>query len=297
MSKRFDATPKFLLELGPRDWLALIGRPTSAPVTIEDADLSTVTSQADKILRVGEPSPWLVHFEPFSGRDPDAPRRMCRYSILAEVKFNLPVWTVVILLRPEADSPELTGNFRRVLPDGTCYDEFRYQVIRVWKIPLEELLTGGIATLPLAPIGDIQTSQLPEVISRMRQRVEVEVPAHEQGDFWTATGVLLGARYNSVFVKQLLKGITNMRESSIVQEFLEEGRREGIQTGIQSGIHTGSAMEARRILLRLGTARLGKIDTQVQAYLETVTEIEDLERLVIAVASAQSWLELLPSQK
>ncbi len=106
MSKRFDATPKFLLELGPADWLALIGRPTTAPVSIIESDLSTVTSQADKIFRIDEPQPWLAHFEPFSSRDADAPRRMCRYSILIEVKFNLPVWTVVILLRPEADDRE-----------------------------------------------------------------------------------------------------------------------------------------------------------------------------------------------
>lgn len=302
MTRRFDATPKFLLELGPRDWLALIGRTTTAPVTIVESDLSTVSSQADKIVRVEESRPWLAHFEPFSSRDPQAPRRMCRYSIQIEEKLELPVWTAVILLRREADGPELTGSFRRFLPDGTCYDEFRYQVIRVWELETEELLRGGIATLPLAPISNVQRDQLPDVIARMRARIETVIPATEQKDFWTATAILLGARHEKSFVEGLLKGIANMRESSVVQAFLEEGRqegrqeglREGIQQGLHEGLREGRCDEARGMVLRVCSAHLGEPDLRISAWLDGLTDVNAIEAFGKRALKATSWEELLP---
>lgn len=63
MSKPFDATLKHLLEKYPQDWLRLVGIPKSTPISVIDADLSTVTAAADKVLRVGERDPWLLHLE------------------------------------------------------------------------------------------------------------------------------------------------------------------------------------------------------------------------------------------
>src|SRR6266542_2972092 len=62
MPKPFDASTKHLLETRPGDWLEYLGLPR-APVEVTDADLSTVTAAADKVLRVLGPSPWLVHVE------------------------------------------------------------------------------------------------------------------------------------------------------------------------------------------------------------------------------------------
>ena len=70
MPKPFDATLKDLVEAYPRDWLAQLDLSTPVPVAVIDADLSTVTAQADKVLRVDEPSPWLLHLELQASRDP-----------------------------------------------------------------------------------------------------------------------------------------------------------------------------------------------------------------------------------
>ena len=34
------------------------------------------------------------------------------------------------------------------------YHEFRYNVVRTWERPADEILAGGLATLPLAPLGE-----------------------------------------------------------------------------------------------------------------------------------------------
>ena len=52
MSKPYDATTKDLLTERPRDLLAFLGLPVADDYEVEaiDADLSTVTAAADKIL-------------------------------------------------------------------------------------------------------------------------------------------------------------------------------------------------------------------------------------------------------
>jgi hypothetical protein len=43
-----------LLETAPADWLAFLGHPAPGRVRLIDADLSTVTTAADKVLLVEE---------------------------------------------------------------------------------------------------------------------------------------------------------------------------------------------------------------------------------------------------
>ena len=81
MSHRYDASTKYLLEVRLADWLSLCGRSTEAPVKIIDAEVSTVTAAADRVLRVEEEQPWLLHVELQSGRDPDLPSRVHVYNI------------------------------------------------------------------------------------------------------------------------------------------------------------------------------------------------------------------------
>ena len=63
MPQPYDATTKFLLEFQPSDWLDCAGLHTSANVRVVDADLSTVTTDADRIFLIEEPNPWMAHFE------------------------------------------------------------------------------------------------------------------------------------------------------------------------------------------------------------------------------------------
>jgi len=64
---------------------------------------------------------------------------------------------------------------------------FRYQVVRVWQLPVEVLLNGGLGILPLAPLSAVTEIELPSVIARMEQRLRQEATPEEFGTLWTAT--------------------------------------------------------------------------------------------------------------
>src|SRR5262245_9946120 len=62
VSKPFDATLKDLLEIEPTDWPILIGLPP-CPVDVIDADISTISGAADKVLKLRGPSPSLMSID------------------------------------------------------------------------------------------------------------------------------------------------------------------------------------------------------------------------------------------
>src|SRR5438552_3883906 len=146
MAKPFDITLQHLLESHPADCLRLVGFPTAAPIDVIDADLATVIAEADKVFRVRDQQPWIMHFELQVSYDADLPRRMLRYNVLLNHRHGLPVRSVVILLRPKADGPEMTGVVRHTL-EGEQYLEFRYRAVRIWQKPVEDILAGGVGTL------------------------------------------------------------------------------------------------------------------------------------------------------
>ncbi|RPI76975.1 MAG: hypothetical protein EHM42_14305, partial [Planctomycetaceae bacterium] len=44
----------------PQDWAWIAGVERSTAVTVIDADVSTVSAAADKVLRIGESDPWIL---------------------------------------------------------------------------------------------------------------------------------------------------------------------------------------------------------------------------------------------
>src|SRR5262245_51943748 len=166
MRKPIDPVVKALVETSPPDWLPLVGLP---PVTVIDADIASVLAgAADKVLHVHADPEYLLHLDFQSGHDSARlPRRLRLYNTALDDRHELLVRRVAVLLHPGADSPQLTGRFERAFPGEAPYASWGYQVVRVWQLPVEALLTGGAGTLPLAPISDVREADVPRVIERM----------------------------------------------------------------------------------------------------------------------------------
>jgi predicted transposase YdaD len=247
VAQPFDTSTKELIEAQPSDWLEFVGL-GRREVEVVNADLATITAAADKVLRVRAPVPWLAHLELQADYDAELDDRTLQYSVLLRRRHRLAVKSVVVLLRPEADGPRMTGVLRHDDPDGDYHLEFRYRVVRVWQKAVEEVLTGGLGALPMAPLTGVAEEALPGVIRRMEERIGQEAPVGEAGILWAATYLLLGLRLSEEAAVRLLQGVSGMKESTTYQAILREGREQGLAEG--RGM--GRVEEARAILLRLG---------------------------------------------
>jgi predicted transposase YdaD len=281
VTKPFDSTLKELEERQPRPWLSLwLGRPIPA-VQVINADLSTITAEADKLLRVEGPRPWIIHNEFESNYKLDSPLKGLRYSVLARCRHGLPVQTIFILLRPEADGPAMSGKLEEELPDGTKYLLFEYTVVRVWELPVARILAEDLATLPLAPITRVTAEDLPAVVRRMDERIEREATPSEAKVLRTAALILTGLRHPPEIARAAFQGVRGMRESSTYRMILEEGREEG------------RGHEARRILLRQGRKRFGEPGPAIVAKIEAMLDVAQIEEVLDRQGDVSSWEELL----
>jgi predicted transposase YdaD len=280
-SKPYDPTLKDLVETEPESWPAFLSRPTG-PTTVIEADVSTV-SGADKVLHVeGDPA-YLLHLEFVAGHDAATlPRKLHTRNGLLLDRHDLPVCSAAVILHSGADSPRLTGVYQRHLPGETePYLTFCYSVVRVWQLPAESLLTGGLALLPLAPISAVTEAELPGIIKRIEQRLSGRRARVLAPKVWAAAFILLGMRYTADLAEQLFRGVVTMKESTTYQAILAEGRAEG------------AVAEAKKVLRLQGDDAFGPPDARTARLIEGLDDLARLEELLKRVRTAASWQELL----
>jgi predicted transposase YdaD len=288
-AKPYDPTLKTLVEIEPESWPVLLGYP-KVPTEIIDADIATVSGAADKVLRVAGDPAYLLHLEFVSGHDSATlpSTLLMRHSLLGD-RHDLRVRSAAMLLRPEADSPQLTGMYERRFPGEEPYLTFRYAVVRVWQLPPEPLLKGGLSLLPLAPISAVTETELPGIIKQMEQRLSSRRGSKQAPLVWGASYILLGLRYSPALAAQLFRGVMSMKESSTYQAILEEGRQEGLVEGRQEG----AVAETKKLLRQWGEDTFGTPDAQTAAAIEQLNNLTQLEDLLRRVHSVTSWQELL----
>jgi predicted transposase YdaD len=281
LAKPYDPTLKALVETEPESWPALLGRP-AGPTTVIDADVATVSGAADKVLRVAAEPPYLLHLEFVAGHDAAAlPRKLLVRNGLLEDRHETQVRSAAVLLRPEADSPQLTSLYERGFPGEEIYLTFRYQVVRVWRLPPDPLLAGGLALLPLAPISAVTEAELPGIIKRMERRLSSRQGRRRAEVVWASAYLLLGLRFSPALAAELFRGVLSMKESSTYQAILEEGRAEG------------AVAEAKKMLRLQGDDAFGPPDSRAAAAIARLDDLPRLEEMLLRVRTAGGWPDLL----
>src|SRR5205807_939628 len=161
---------------------------------------------------------------------------------------------------PQADSPQWNGLLQRGLPGEPPRGTLCYDVIRVWELPVEPLLAGGVGTLPLAPISAVAEGDVRSVVRRVKERLSGPKAPRRARDVLAAAYVLLGLRYSEAFADSIYEEVVGMEESSTYRAIVRRGRVE----------------EARNMLLLFGEPKFGPPDDEARATLERITEVEEL---------------------
>lgn len=281
MTRPYDAALKDLIEGHPADWLAFVGPPVAATVSVIDADVSTISAVADKVLRVEAAEPWLLHIELQSSPTTELAGRLQWYNTLLRYRHGIPVRTALVLLRRSANSAQWNGLFQDRLPGEGPYLEFRYPVIRMWQVPTASILTGGVGTLPLAPLGDVPEERLPEVVQQVAQRLRGEASPEEARELWHTAFILSGLRLNRAAMISLFRGVSTMgsilEDSSAYEIWMNLAKRDAL----------------REIVLDLGRDRFGPPSAEVEAAIKAINEVERLKRMSTRAFHVGSWDELL----
>ena len=295
MSQQFDASSKTLLDLGPAEWLAFLGAPRPPElVSVISADLATVTALADKVVLVGDPSPWILHIEFQAQHDATLPARMAAYNTALAARHKMPVASAAILLAPQANASNLTGRLESRPPLGPSW-AFAYTVVKIWEMPTELFLNGPPSLIPLTMLTKLQPSDLTSTAFQVRDRLSlVEVPSLRE-TLQRAMTLLLNLRYDKMTIDDLVHslGMRSLEESHGYQAWVNFGHERGVKVGQVQG----RTEEARRIIHKLGTDKFGTPSMLASDKLRAISDLEILEEMADRLLKVNSWDELLSPKK
>jgi predicted transposase YdaD len=282
----YDVSLSYLIELDPHGWLDWLGLPADGPVESIESDVGTVLAEVDKVLLIDGPIPWLAHIELQANRDPHLPSRLWQYhALLHHRRDQIRVETTVVLLRPEADTRDLSGRYEPYGEDAARKAIFEYQVVRLWERPAEELLTGGLGVAPLAPLALVDRTRPPELVVQIDERFRRETDPSTASELRNVLLLLLNLRYDEDEVRAMMVDLADIRDTPLYRVIASEVREESREEG--------RIVEARRLLVELGSEQLGVPDENTARMLAEIDEIAELERLIRRLFTATSWQELL----
>ncbi len=286
-TERVDRTLKQLVDVDPLQWATLAGLPKVVSGTVMSPELSATHRQVDALLSVRLPAgQCAVHLEFQAGKDGRrVPRRLLEYSVDITRKHNLPVHTCVFLLTPRADSPAISGEYRRHIAGQGFYLLYSYAVIRFWKLPLEVLLIPGSSLAAVGVLADFGGRSFQAVGTAITQCILAIPDEVTRLEILGHAYTLAGMRFNpekaeSIFERQM----TMLEQSSTVQHLLRRGRNEGLALGLLAG--------ARNHFIETATLFFGAIPESSAMRVNTAQET-DISRWTSRLRTATSWDELL----
>ncbi|MGH2516796.1 MAG: Rpn family recombination-promoting nuclease/putative transposase [Ktedonobacterales bacterium] len=232
-------------------------------------ELPATARQADLVWDVEMPDGQrgTLHVELQTKPDAAIGLRMAGYTIrLLERDEERPVRSVVVFLRPFNSLPTSPYIMRWGAKPYLIAD---FDVVRLWEIPQERVLDAN--TYQLWPLAALMANVTVESTQAVAERIAATpLERAERSELVGLLAALAGIRLLREALSNALRrnGMLDdlLRESTVVNEWIEEGMQQGMQQG------------ARTTILRVFEGRFGAIDaalaTAIQGASEaTLTEI------------------------
>jgi len=213
-------------------------------------------------------------------------RRMAQHAracvVLAEERFHLPVYPVVVNVLPPAQDTAIASFYHAEFMGIVAHQDFR--VIDLWEIEAALVFEQGLTPLlPLLPIlrGGQDALLLGKAVNQLR------------ADDKTADLEPLLAFFASfVLDADVVRGtmrwdMTVLRESPWYNEIIKEGAEQGIQQGLRQGIEQGIEQGQKDLLLHILSRRFGALRPELIAYVRTLPASQ-LRRLADIALDASS---------
>ncbi len=280
-----DNISKFLIEQYSNDFAAWLLGESISLTTINPTELNVEPIRADSVMLLRS-STVILHTEFQTVGDETMPFRMADYYLRLKRKFPAQtIQQVVIYLK--RTSSNLVRQERYITPVMT----HQFRVIRLWEEPVEVFLsTPGL--LPYAVLSRAADKQ--SVLTQVVRELEQIDNPREQSNLVAATSILAGLELEEQIIRQLMRNPV-MRESTMYQSILREGRAEGLEQGLEQGLIQGRTVEGRALVLKQLTRKLGSLSIDVTAKVSALS-LEQLEALgealldFTSIADLESWL-------
>jgi predicted transposase YdaD len=273
-----DIGGKRLISLAPDAWVQWVTQSSDVIAReILNSEFQWVSRQNDVLVKAFSPQhgEFLILNELQLRYTKNMPRRMRAYAALAEERYSLPTYPVLVNILPPASTVMISERFEADFLGLQARQDYR--VINLWQVDASIVFDQSISTLlPFVPV--LQGGGDPEVVQRALQLLRLDESLSELEPL---LGFFASFVLDTELVRQILRwDMAVLRESPWYQEIEDKGVLKGEQS----------------LILRLLTRRIGEVAPDLQAQVQSLS-LAQLEALGEALldfsepADLVNWLQ------
>jgi predicted transposase YdaD len=277
VAKAADIGSKRLINLAPDAWVQWVTqRPEVVAKEILGSEFHWISRETDVLVKAYSAThgDFLVLNELQLRYTAQMPLRMRAYAALAQERYRLPTYPVLINILPPPSTLTIVNSYEQEFLGLRAIQDYR--VINLWEIDAEIVFEQPLPSLlPFVPI--LRGGGEVSVVQRALQALRADAQLNELESLlaFFASFVL-----EMPLVQQMMRwDMAILRESPWYHEIEQRGIQEG----------------ARRQLIRVLEQRFGEIPHEVEVRLEgkNVEQLEILMDSAIAVNSLDEFLTII----
>ncbi len=273
----YDNTCKYLAENFSEDISSWLIGERVALTELKPTELSVDPIRADSMILLTNQD-LILHIEFQTDADDDIPFRMIDYRVRGYRKFPTKRMRQIVIYLLKTTS---------ALVHQTAFEientRHQFEVIRLWEQP-PSIFLESVGLYPFASLA--QTDEPESILRTVAAKIEDIGTPKIQANLAATVFILAGLVLDRNRVKQILRR-DNMRESSTYQDILAEGE--------EKGETQGRIKEAKGLVIRLLTRKLGNVSPKLLAKIEALP-LERVESLgedlldFTSIANLEQWL-------
>jgi predicted transposase YdaD len=204
---------------------------------IENPEINIAEKRVDSVYRVGQgKKESIIHLEFQLRHKKTIPARTFKHNALLMECFKIPVISTVIYLE-KVNYRSLPCTYQVEM--GGLSNSFKYEIIRLWEYEeaIKEGKLRGLAPLLILFADKKETG----ILEQERKLIRDEKDPRKRANLYSLA-ITTASRY---FEKDLLfnffkEELKMLKEASIIEDWINEGREEGREKGREEGIQEGT---------------------------------------------------------
>ena len=238
----------------------------------------------------------IVHleFQTHDSKEIPMPYRVAGYTGLGIRTYQLPIYSHVIYLHPNAGRND-PGKYVQYMSGYEI--TINYKVIRLSEIEGQGILDARLKGLiPFAPLmkppAEMDSEQWLRECVRVADTISMDEP--DKPDFLSNIAIMGGLILDYETIRKIISEET-MYASSVIQHYTEQGIKQGIEQGIEQGERKG-VLES---LINILEFHFSSDEVQhLKPILESINELQQLKQLrqhALQVSSIDEFKHILSS--
>ena len=285
MPKAADIGSKRLISLAPDAWVKWVTQRSDVVARrIVASEFQWISRDTDVLLEAYDPEigKFLILNELQLRYSAQMPRRMRAYAALAEERYNLPVYPVLINILPPSPTVVIATAYESEVLGLRALQQYR--VINLWEIDAQIVFQQQLK--PLLPFIPVLKNGGEESV--VRQAVQLLRTDEQLSELEPLLAFFASFVLSSRLVQQIMRwDMAVLLESPWYQEILnkgiQQGRQEGIREGLLAAIEFGLELKfgAEGLELMPEISQIQDVDVlrAIREGLRTINSLDELRQI------------------